>query len=182
MAELLASAGIVMWSVFFLVPTGRATADQRIAAWEYEQVFEQLWLQGRRQPYAIKTTEAPHYRRFIMRKMGLEPVDDPNAPTKYVGTNDGRGVMFVSHVGEIFPSGFLPVECGRFPADSVVRTYQNHPVFLALRDSDQLKGKCRACEFRHLCGGSRARAFGVTGDLMAAEPDCIYQPSGWMAN
>lgn len=174
MANLLAGMGIAMWSVFFLVPTGRALAEQRITAPQYEEVFEKLRLHSLKQPYAIKTTEAPHYRRFLLEKAAVG-LPAPMGPM--VGTNDGRGVMFVSHIGEIFPSGFLPIECGRFPADSIVDVYQNSPTFVALRDPDQLKGKCSRCDYRRICGGSRARAYGLTGDMLAAEPDCVYQPS-----
>jgi radical SAM protein with 4Fe4S-binding SPASM domain len=82
--------------------------------------------------------------------------------------------MFVSHIGEIFPSGFLPIECGVFPRDSIVDVYQNHHLFKSLRNSDLLKGKCGRCMYRDVCGGSRARAFGVTGDPLAAELDCAF--------
>ncbi|MCS7306452.1 MAG: hypothetical protein NZ602_15255, partial [Thermoguttaceae bacterium] len=93
-----------------------------------------------------------------------------------LGVWDGRGVMFVSHIGQIFPSGFLPIECGRFPNDSVVETYQKHPLFQALRQPDRFGGKCGRCEYRYICGGSRARAYAVTGDPLGPEPDCIYVP------
>ena len=85
--------------------------------------------------------------------------------------------MFTSHTGEIYPAGFLPLGCGRFPQDSVVDVYQNHPVFRALRDPDRFKGKCGVCEYRHLCGGSRSRAYAVTGDPLESEPDCLYVPA-----
>jgi len=179
-ADLLAGEGIVLWSVFFLIPTGRGMADQRITAEECEEVFKKLYRHARRQPYAIKTTEAPHYRRFLLRKHKSKPLDAEDVtagkPQKYVGTNDGKGILFVSHTGEIYPSGFLPVCCGQFPLDSVVRVYQQSAPFRALRDGDRLGGKCGACEFRNVCGGSRARAFGLTGDPLAAEPDCAYVP------
>ncbi len=178
-ADVLAAFPIVLWSVFFLVPTGRALADQRITADEFETAFEKLFQQGRRQKYAIKTTEAPHYRRYIIEKMKQHADSGSPRPVmpNIVGTNDGRGVMFISHIGEIFPSGFLPIECGRFPRDSVVHTYQFAPLFVDLRDPDKLKGKCGACQYRDICGGSRARSYGLTGDPLAAEPDCTYGAS-----
>ncbi|HEY8665107.1 MAG TPA: TIGR04053 family radical SAM/SPASM domain-containing protein [Tepidisphaeraceae bacterium] len=180
-AELLAGMDIVLWSVFFLVPMGRATIEQRIAPKEYERVFEKLWLHTKKQPYAIKTTEAPQYRRFLLEmkrreKLTSKPDALPKAVSPMVGTNDGRGVMFVSHIGEIFPSGFLPLWAGRFPFDSLVSTYQKSAVFVALRDSKALGGKCGGCEYNNLCGGSRARAFALTDDPLAAEPDCTYVP------
>ncbi|MBN1912195.1 MAG: TIGR04053 family radical SAM/SPASM domain-containing protein [Pirellulales bacterium] len=185
-AAWLADRGIAMWSVFFLVPVGRGVEEERIRPAEYEQVFARLWHHAQNQPYAVKTTEAPHYRRYVLQQGG-DPLAGPGgsedgatrrghrAP---LGITDGKGVMFVNHRGEIFPAGFLPLCCGRFPTDSVVDVYQNHPTFRALQDPDQLKGNCGTCEYRHVCGGSRARAYAVTGDPLATEPDCVYVPRG----
>ncbi len=184
MAELLAAQGIAMWSVFFLVPVGRGVEEQRIAPEEYETVFAQLWRHSRCQPYAVKTTEAPHYRRFVLQQGG-DPLAGPGRTADSgrghshrapLGVGDGKGIMFVSHTGEIYPAGFLPVCCGRFPQDSVVDVYQHHPTFLALRDPDRFKGRCGICEYRRACGGSRARAYAATGDYLETEPDCIYVP------
>lgn len=93
--------------------------------------------------------------------------------------NDAKGFVFVSHVGEVFPSGFLPLSAGNIRRQSLAEIYRESPLFVALRDTDRLKGKCRQCEFRQICGGSRARAFALTGDPLAEEPCCIYQPGGW---
>jgi radical SAM protein len=180
-AELLSRQGIVMWSVFFLIPVGRGLLEQRIAPAEYEVVFEQLWLHSQRQPYAIKTTEAPHYRRFVLERDG-DPLADPQHGTAAgrrvpLGIGDGKGIMFVGHTGDIYPAGFLPWQCGQFPHDSVVDIYQNHPTFRALRKPDQFGGKCGVCDYREICGGSRSRAYAVTGDPLAAEPDCVYVPT-----
>ncbi len=183
-AELLAQQGIAMWSVFFLIPVGRGLQQQRISPEEYEVAFEKLWRHARTKPYGIKTTEAPHYRRYVLQQSG-DPLAGPGgkpdggghrghrAP---LGVWDGRGVMFVSQIGEIFPAGFLPLCCGRFPENSVVDVYQNHPTFRALRDPDLFKGKCGICDYRRICGGSRARAYAVTGDALGSEPDCVYVP------
>jgi radical SAM protein len=183
-AELLTTQGIAMWAAFFLVPVGRGVEEERIAPQEYEEVFQRLWHHARNKPYGVKTTEAPHYRRFVLQRGG-DPLAGPpgehdsagrrghRAP---LGVGDGKGVMFVGHTGEIYPAGFLPLRCGRFPDDSVVEVYQNHPTFRALRDPDGFKGRCGACEYRHVCGGSRARAYAVTGDPLEAEPDCVYVP------
>ncbi len=92
-------------------------------------------------------------------------------------TNDGKGICFISHIGEIYPSGFLPVGCGNVRSYSLVEIYRTHPVFLALRDPQRLQGKCGACSFNAVCGGCRARAFAYTGDYLQAEPCCIYQPA-----
>lgn len=184
MAELFADQQIMMWSVFFLIPVGRGLLEQRIEPEQYEVVFEKLWRHSRKQPYGIKTTEAPHYRRYVLERDGdplAEPenAQRPSRPRRApLGVGDGKGVMFVSHIGEIYPAGFLPLCCGRFPADSVVDVYQKHPTFLALRNPAGFGGKCGYCEYRDTCGGSRARAFAVTGDPLAEEPDCVYTPVG----
>ncbi|HET7346323.1 MAG TPA: hypothetical protein VFJ10_03285, partial [Acidobacteriaceae bacterium] len=93
--------------------------------------------------------------------------------------NDGRGFVFISHIGKVYPSGFLPIEGGDLHSDTLAHIYQESPIFVKLRDSDQLHGKCGACEFRNICGGSRARAYAVTGDVLAEEPCCIYVPRGY---
>lgn len=183
---------VMMWSVFFLIPVGRGIEEERIGAEEYEIAFEKLWRHANEKPFAVKTTEAPHYRRFVLRQGG-NPLDVPrpfrfakgdmNDPTTFskarhrapLGVTDGRGIMFVSNSGEIYPAGFLPLRCGCFPNDSVVDVYQNHPVFKALQNPDNYKGICGRCEYRFVCGGSRSRAYAVTGDYLEAEPDCCYQ-------
>ncbi|MGH7901689.1 MAG: SPASM domain-containing protein, partial [Thermodesulfobacteriota bacterium] len=95
------------------------------------------------------------------------------------GINDGNGFVFVSHTGEVYPSGFLPIKCGNVRYDSIVDIYRNSPIFRELRDHTRLKGKCGVCEFRQICGGSRARAFASTGDYMESEPNCIYIPKSF---
>ena len=185
MADMMAELGITLWSVFFLIPVGRGRSEERILPEQYEQVFEKLWNHANHQPYSIKTTEAPFYRRFVMNLEGdpmRKPVSGPEmgrvqrAP---LGVNDGKGVMFVSHTGTVYPSGFLAIACGKFPEQSIVDIYQNHPTFQSLRDPGQLQGKCGDCEFNPVCGGSRARAYAVTGNILAQEPDCGYVPRKW---
>lgn len=193
MAELLARTGIAMWSVFFLVPVGRGLRERRIAKEQYEEVFEQLWIHSRNQPYAIKTTEAPHYRRWVLqhqersggqgaegrKRVSPEELLRDVGHRAPLGVRDGNGIMFVGHNGTIYPAGFLPVECGQFPKQSVVEAYQRHPAFVALRNPDRFTGKCGVCDFRKICGGSRSRAYGVTGNMLASEPDCAYVPAAW---
>jgi len=187
MAELLATCGIAMWSVFFLVPVGRGIEEQRISPDDYEVAFERLWRHAQTQPYAVKTTEAPHYRRYVLQQQG-NPQSTPNGQNGRsvghrapLGAGDGKGIMFAGHTGEIYPAGFMPLRCGQFPQDSVVEVYQNHPVFRGLRNPDGFQGKCAICEYRRICGGSRSRAFAVTGDPYESEPDCVYEPNGLSA-
>jgi AdoMet-dependent heme synthase len=192
LADLLDGFDIVMWSVFFLVPVGRALADRRIDPDTYEEAFALLARESRRRRYVIKTTEAPHYRRFLLQQrkqrirasMARREGDAGDGGRREVpigmkGTNDGNGVMFVGHTGLIQPSGFLPIPCGRFPESSVVDVYQHHELFRSLRETDLLTGKCGACEFRNVCGGSRARAYALAGDALASDPDCAYEPPRW---
>jgi len=88
------------------------------------------------------------------------------------GINDGKGFVFISHTGEVYPSGFLPLSAGNIRRESMADSYRNCPLFLSLRDVSQLKGKCGRCEFQDVCGGSRARAFALTGDPLAEESCC----------
>ncbi len=183
-AQCLSDLGITLWSVFFLVPVGRGASEERIEPEKYEEVFRSLWHHARTKPYGIKTTEAPHYRRLVIQSGGNPQAGGNDKENRGVflrrgplGLNDGNGCLFISHRGEIFPSGFLPLRAGKFPQDSIVSTYQDAPLFKALRNPDTFRGKCGRCEYRKVCGGSRSRAFAVTGDYLAAEPDCLYEPS-----
>jgi len=171
--------GINLWGVFFLVPTGRGEALRVLEPDAAEAVLERVATIARTAPFDVKTTAAPHFRRVLLqqqvRRREILGIDDGigRAPR---GVNDGQGIVFVSHRGEIFPSGFLPLPCGSVRQDSLADVYRRHPVFTALRNPDLLGGKCGACEFRRVCGGSRARAFAMTGDMFAAEPACAYEP------
>lgn len=165
-----------MWSVFLLVPTGRAGLDALPDAADIERVFEDMAGLVGKAPFAVKTTEGHHFRRVVMQRMGATTGRQRPGMRSPLGIRDGRGVMFISHTGEVSPSGFLPMVCGNVKTTPPAEIYRNHPLFVSLRDSDALGGKCGRCEFRTICGGSRARAFGVTGDPFAADPACVYQP------
>jgi radical SAM protein len=179
--------GIVLWSLFFIIPVGRATESLRLSPIQHELAFERLWRLSRQMPFAIKTTEAMHYRRFVLQKRQEDPesgalrLSARGWMNGLPGVNDGRGVMFISHAGLIHPSGFLPLVCGMFPFNDPVEVYQRSPIFRRLRDANHFAGKCGVCEYRNICGGSRARAYAVTGNPYAAEPDCLYQPPRWQA-
>jgi AdoMet-dependent heme synthase len=181
---------IVLWSVFFLVPTGRGSSIDLISAEEFEQVFEKLYETAQRVSFDIKSTEAQHYRRFLLQKrvedrkpgsgrkllpfLGVSSADGIGRAPK--GINDGKGFVFVSHRGEVYPSGFLPLSGGNIRNQSLGEIYRNSPLFRELRDETLLEGKCGRCEFREVCGGSRARAYALTGNALAEEPCCVYQP------
>ena len=88
----------------------------------------------------------------------------------------GSGVCFISHVGEVYPCGYLPVRAGDLRTQSFAEIWEKSEVFLQLRDTGNLKGKCGFCEFRNICMGCRARAYAATGDYLDEEPFCVYQP------
>ncbi len=193
-AALMEQKQITLWSVFFLVPTGRGKLSDLLSAGEFEAIFAKLHTLSQRAPFHIKTTEAQHYRRYILqqqvaaRRRGEQELSA--APEKVQdavgraprGLNDGKGFVFISHTGEVFPSGFLPFSGGNVRSASLARIYRESPLFQQLRDPDQLGGKCGSCEFRHICGGSRARAFAMTGDPLAEEPCCVYLPKNYVAS
>ena len=172
--ELLKQIQPDVWSVFLLVPTGRATLEELPGATELEALWSRLLELRSELPFAIKTTEGHHYRRALMQAARSSGAP---APRHMVPTRDGKGVAFISHVGEIQPSGFLPLTAGNVRTDKLADIYRSHPLFVQLRNDDALGGKCGRCEYRRMCGGSRARAYGSCGDMMAAEPLCNYIPA-----
>jgi radical SAM protein with 4Fe4S-binding SPASM domain len=180
-AEIVREMGSKMWSLFFLIVTGRALASEDLLAEEYEQVFDFMYNLSKTAPFGIKTTEAMHYRRYIAQRMKAEHGAAVNESAKGVafrtaGVSDGKGFVFVSHQGEIFPSGFLPVSGGNVLNEALTDVYRNSELFKTLRDTTQREGKCGICEYQKVCGGSRSRAYALTGDFLASDPRCIYQP------
>ncbi len=170
-----------MWSLFFLIVTGRALEGDDLLAPEYEQVFEFMYELSKTAPFGIKTTEAMHYRRYIAQRMKEEHGAPVNESAKGVafrtaGVSDGKGFVFVSHTGEIFPSGFLPVSGGNVLTNPLTDVYRNSDLFKQLRDTTLREGKCGICEYQKVCGGSRSRAYAFTGDYLAEDPRCTYQP------
>jgi radical SAM protein len=190
---------IVMWNVFFLVPVGRGQLGDLLSGEEFEQVFAKIYELSQRVNFQIKTTEAMHYRRYLLqhnleeRKIGhghpgsRPAADSPAAAEAQSRTaswatrrvNDGKGFLFISHVGNVYPSGFLPIHAGNIRETPLSEIYRNAPIFKSLRDTSKLEGKCGVCEYKEICGGSRARAYALTGDPLASEPCCIYHPKNW---
>jgi AdoMet-dependent heme synthase len=190
MASLLKQFKLVLWSAFFLVPTGRAQMADLLSAAEVEEAFATLYRFSKELPFKVKTTEAQHYRRYIiqqrLRSRGQSPfAGRDNGWEKTIPgllpINDGKGFVFVSHTGEVCPSGFLPVSAGNVRVDSLTDIYRNSPVLTSLRDTSNLQGKCGACEFKEICGGSRARAYAITGNMFAEDPCCSYIPAALQA-
>ncbi|AJF26293.1 Fe-S oxidoreductase [Haloarcula sp. CBA1115] len=173
--DLVADLDAVLWSVFFLVPVGRGRVLTPIAPERAERVLSWLHEVSDEAPFGLKTTEAPHYRRVAMQKQD----EGASGLKRRMGIRAGKGFAFVSHTGEVFPSGFLPKSAGSIREESVVDIYRDSPLFQQLRDDDALTGKCGACRYRTVCGGSRSRAYATTGDPLAADPLCDYQPDGF---
>jgi len=191
--------GASLWSVFFLVPTGRGKLLEPLTAAEEEEVLH--WLHDVSNLVAIKTTEAPHYRRIALQRAGVEALDDAfplgslrsqlrrdtsdlltgdepeRRPRPPIDVNSGRGFAFVDHVGMVYPSGFLPTSVGSVRDQTFPEIYRGSELLQELRDPDALGGRCGQCEFRTVCGGSRSHAFAMTGDPLAEDPSCAYQPA-----
>jgi radical SAM protein with 4Fe4S-binding SPASM domain len=198
MADFIQGLGIVFWEVFFLIPVGRGELLTGLSAPECEKLFEVIYQVQTRHDFIVKVTEAPHYRRHVAqrerraqgeagRPQQLVPMPRiltlSEGPGHTVGlaprgVNAGQGFLFVSHVGEIFPSGFLPIAAGHVRTDGLADVYRDAPLFRTLRDPDRLIGRCGRCEYRDICGGSRSRAFALTGDPLETDPWCAYEPVG----
>ena len=179
-AELVGEVQAKMWSLFFLVTTGRAMEEEDLTGCEYEKVFEFLYEISKVAPFDVKTTEAMHYRRYIAQKLRAEHGGRGGANGRLLwrttGVSDGRGFVFVSHTGEVYPSGFLPISAGNVRTDSLVDVYRNSSLFRILRTPEANVGKCGYCEYHKICGGSRARAYALTGNYLEGDPRCTYQP------
>jgi AdoMet-dependent heme synthase len=194
MAQLMEELDVVMWYIFLLVPTGRGQVDDCLTPIEHEKVFHWLYELSKRVPYDIKTTAAQHYRRVVLQqKMKEQRIEKGHIRYEDTMTmdqdrirdglkrapksvNDGNGFIFVSHTGDVFPSGLLPIKVGNIRENRLDQIYRTSPVLNELRNPDLYKGKCGMCEYRKVCGGSRSRAYAMTGDYLASEPFCTYIP------
>ncbi len=179
--EVLHGWRIMRWSLFFLIQVGRGQVLTEVSPAQGEALMDRVYELARVAPFQIKTTEAQSYRRIALNRMrggGMTP-DDIQRSSVYhgLGIRDGHGIVFVSHTGDIYPAGFLPLVAGNVRRNSLVETYRHSPYFRDLHDPHALKGKCGRCEFRVICGGSRARAYAATGDPLAADPLCPYEPT-----
>lgn len=201
MARLLRELGVRTWEVFYLVPVGRAGAEEDLSPAEWEDVSAFLY-EVSRYGVRVRTSEGPMFRRVALLlnyasrtgaepsglvrtgKLYLELVGElrklmgepgPQALFETSGTRDGKGVIFISHDGMVYPSGFLPVPVGSVRKGRLVEIYRGSPLLRRLRAAE-LRGRCGACEFREICGGSRARAFAYYGDPLAEDPACAYRP------
>lgn len=188
---------IVFWEVFFLVPMGRGKELPMLGAAEFDKAFEKLFALSRRAKFIIKVTEAPHYRMYCAEKERVAGARGAGHPPRLPdnlkgdgvmdrggrsiglapkGVNSGKGFIFVSYRGDVMPSGFLPITVGNIRHESLGAIYREAPILKELRNTALLKGKCGACSYKDMCGGSRARAYAITGDYLAEDPHCSYIP------
>ena len=193
MVELVRRLGVVFWEVFFLVPIGRGQSMQSLSPGQFEAVFERLHRLNAEEPFVIKLTEAPHYRRFVINKERAAGREDAAARIRHVlarprgigggvglspeAVNAGKGFVFIDYLGNVCPSGFLPIPAGNIREKPLAEIYRDSALFKELRDPKRLKGKCGLCEFAAVCSGSRARAWAMTGDYLATDPYCAYIPN-----
>lgn len=171
MHKLAVELGAKEWDVFMLVPTGRGKVTMEIRPKQYEATLKQIYQLSRESPIPVKTTCAPQYVRVAAQQSKGE---DHSFHGR--GCMAGNGFCFISHVGDVFGCGFLPVAVGNVRQQKFGDLYQKAPLFLSLRDSSMLTGKCGLCNFKSACGGCRARALSVHKSILAEEPYCTYKP------
>jgi AdoMet-dependent heme synthase len=163
--------GIARWALFFLIATGRGRNLSEITPLQSERFLRWLVRVADESAFAVKTTEAHHFRRVTLRRARSA------SPAAGLGIRDANGIVFISHRGHVHPSGFLPLSAGSVRTQSLVDLYRDSPLFRSIRKTEGFKGKCGGCEFREACGGSRARAFAATGDPLESDPLCLYRPA-----
>jgi radical SAM protein with 4Fe4S-binding SPASM domain len=206
-AEAVGRRGIKLWALFLLIAVGRAARAEvrrlNLNARQFESLFHWLYDLTKTAPFDVTPREGYHYRRVLLQRRAAElgvaaeallmdaekrkwtPTDLASSAqaTRIVraplGVNDGKGIVFVSHRGDVQPSGFLNFIGGNVRSESLTNIYRNSPVFVRVRDYSLIKGKCGVCEFKNICGGSRSRAYAITGDSMRSDPYCVYQPAAW---
>ena len=169
------------WSLFLLVPVGRGSALRAPSAEDVETLFEWVYEISKEAPFRVGTTEAPHYRRYWIQRKLAEGVDleeiQSRARAMSFGIRDGNGVIFVSHLGEVYPAGFLPYPLlGNVKEQPLHEIYRGSDALRELQDPRNYRGRCGRCEFKFACGGSRARAYSMTGDPLGEDPLCAYEP------
>lgn len=195
--------GAEAWHIFMLVPTGRGQAGDEVTPAEYERTLNWIYETARASPVPIRVTCGPHYMRIVATRSHAAVAEDgartpspehsggapaggghpghghPGMDQATRGCLAGNGYCFISHRGEVFPCGYLPLEAGHVRRQPFREIYQQSELFQALRDLSRLEGKCGACEYAPVCGGCRARAYSATGNVLAEEPFCLYKPRNW---
>ena len=186
--------GSVAWEVFFLIRTGRGASLESLEPSECEEVLNFLY-EASQYDIPVRTAEGPSFRRVRIQRQNLsdhatgaiyerlvarlrllEGEPDGQRVFKLTQTGDGKGIMFIGHNGEVYPSGFLPVNSGIAPDDKLTSIYLQNELFINLRNPANLKGRCGRCEYKTICGGSRSRAYAELNDPFQEDPACAYIP------
>jgi AdoMet-dependent heme synthase len=178
--DLVKKIGADAWHLFMFVPVGCGLfvpAEQQLAAKQYEDVLS--WVAGKascNKPF-VRATCAPQFFRILSQRNQLKPFASSSQLSSMTkGCLAGSHICFISHAGEVFPCGYLPVSCGNVLKEPFKQIWENSNVLREISDPDLLKGKCGACDFKHVCAGCRARAYAAGSGYMAEEPCCAYQP------
>jgi AdoMet-dependent heme synthase len=188
LAALLKTFRIKQWSVAFPVPSTPAELEETPSAGQFEGAFARLYTLAQKVPFKIKTSEAPHYRRYVLQQQvreragsGADGKPFQDGIPGIMPVNEDRGMLFVSHTGEVYPCAGLHVSAGNVRVLNLGEMYRSSQVFTLLRDQTNLTGKCGECAFKGVCGGSRARAYAMHGDMFTEDPSCIYRPTAQAA-
>jgi AdoMet-dependent heme synthase len=178
--ELLKGFKIARWSLFFLTSVGRGKVLEPLTAEQAEELMEWVYQISKTAQFVVATTEAPSYRRVAVQRMHSEGMTGEeikrSKAARGFGIRDGNGIVFVSSTGEICPAGFLPIGAGNVKTSRLADVYRHSQLFQALHDPSMFGGRCGVCEYHALCGGSRARAYEATGDPLASDPLCLFEP------
>ncbi|MEF8781170.1 MAG: radical SAM protein, partial [Haloferacaceae archaeon] len=169
-ADLVEELDAAMWEVFFLVPVGRGEELDQLSPERAREVMEWLYRRGQDAPFRVITVEAPFYRR-VARNVQRE---DGARGGPVGSTGAGNGFVFVSHTGEVYPSGFMPLSAGNVRETPLPEIYQESPTMQKLRDRESFNGPCGSCPMTAECGGSRSRAYAATGDPVGSDPLCPW--------
>lgn len=170
MGELVKELKASSWEVFFVVPTGRGRVLPHLTAEEAEGTLRWLALYSKTVDFRVTAIAAPQFRRVL-----LENVPGTKWP-QIPAIREAQGFVFIDHLGSVYPSGYLPVKAGNVRNAPLSKIYRSSELFVSLRNPDLLKGRCGQCEYKRICGGSRARAYGVTADIQAEDPACPHVP------
>jgi len=178
--ELLNGFHIARWSLFFLISVGRGKVLQPLTATQAEEWMTWCYEISKTAPFVVATTEAPSYRRVAIQQMKEEGLTGEqirrSKAARSFGIRDGNGIVFVSSTGDITPAGFLPLAAGNVRTHRLADVYRNAPLFHALHEPALFEGRCGVCEYKALCGGSRSRAYSATGNPLASDPLCEFEP------
>jgi radical SAM protein with 4Fe4S-binding SPASM domain len=164
------------------VPSSALQLEETPSPEEFEAAFARLYALAQKVPFKIKTSEAPHYRRYVIQQQAMARAAETTG-TQFAEGVPGifpvvevRGTMFITHTGEVYPCASLPITAGNIRVQEPIEIYRSSQVFNLLRDPGNLTGKCGDCGFKQICGGSRARSYAMNADMLREDPACIYRP------